>query len=165
MSKVLSVLKYALPTLLCALFVIFNVVPFSINPYYRIPIPFIFSIIFYYGVFHPAVLNVICVFFIGVFADILIDGPFGLQTFFYVLIFFIANLNRRYFLTLNFADFWLAYTLVCAAVLLMMYLFFMIISLSIPPFMPVVFQYSVLVLTYPIMAWLCGWLNLKIGRA
>ncbi|MBR6674647.1 MAG: rod shape-determining protein MreD, partial [Alphaproteobacteria bacterium] len=111
MSKVLSTFKYVLPTLLCVLFVMFNVMPFSLNPYYRIPIPFVLSIIFYYAVFHPSVLNVICVFFIGIFADTLMSTPFGLQTFFYVLIFFIANLNRRYFLTLNFADFWLAYAL------------------------------------------------------
>jgi rod shape-determining protein MreD len=165
MSKVLSVLKYALPTLLCALFVIFNVVPFSLNPYYRMPIPFVLSIIFYYAVFHPAVLNVICVFVIGVFADTLMSTPFGFQTFFYVLIFFIANLNRRYFLTLNFADFWMSYALVCGGILLLMYLFFMMISLTVVPFIPMVFQYSVLVLTYPVMAWVCGWLNLKIGRA
>ncbi len=165
MNKVLSTFKYALPTLLCVLFVMFNVMTFSLNPYYRIPIPFVLSIIFYYAVFHPAVLNVICVFLIGVFADILMSTPFGLQTFFYVLIFFVANLNRRYFLTLNFADFWMAYALVCAGVLLLMYLFFMVISLSVPPFMPIVFQYGVLVLTYPVMAWLCGWLNLKIRRA
>lgn len=165
MSKVLSVFKYALPTLLCMLFVIFNVMPFSLNPYYRMPIPFVLSVIFYYGVFHPAVLNVICVFLIGIFADILMSTPFGLHTFFYVLTFFVANLNRRYFLTLNFADFWLAYTLVSAAVLLLFYLFFAVISLSVPPFMPIIFQYNILVLTYPVMAWVCGWLNIKIGRA
>lgn len=164
MSKVLSAFKYALPTLLCVLFVIFNVMMFSLTPYYRIPIPFVLSIIFYYAVFHPAVLNVICVFLIGVFADILISSPFGLQTFFYVLIFFVANLNRRYFLTLNFADFWLAYALVLSGILLLTYLFFVIISLTIVPFLPILFQYGVLVLTYPVMAWLCGWLNLKIGR-
>lgn len=165
MSKVLSAFKYALPTLLCVLFVIFNVMMFSLNPYYRIPIPFVFSIIFYYAVFHPAVLNVICVFLIGIFADILTSSPFGLQTFFYVLMFFVANLNRRYFLTLNFADFWLAYTLVLSSILSLQYVFFMIISMSVPSFMPIIFQYVVLIMTYPVMAWLCGWLNLKIGRA
>ena len=165
MSKVLSIFKYALPTLLCLLCVTFNVMPFSLNPYYRIAIPFVFSIIFYYAIFHPAVLNVICVFVVGVFADILMSTPFGLNTFFYVFLFFIANLNRRYFLTLNFADFWLAYTLVLMGIFLFMYLFFMIVAQTIPPFMPIVFQYCVLVLTYPVMAWLCGWLNIKIGRA
>ncbi|MBR5130257.1 MAG: hypothetical protein IKV03_03445 [Alphaproteobacteria bacterium] len=142
----------------------FNIMPFSLNLYYGIPIPFVMSIIFYYAVFHPAVLNVICVFFIGVFSDILMSSPLGLHAFFYVLTFFVANLNRRYFLTLNFADFWMAYALVIAGILLLWYLFFVIISWMFVPFIPIIFQYFILVFTYPVMAWVCGWLNLKIGR-
>lgn len=164
MNKVLSSLTYALPTVVSLLLVVLTLMPFSVNPYYRIPIPFIFGVIFYFGVFHPAVLNVVCVFFIGVFADILTGAPFGLQTFFYVLMFFVANLNRRYFLTLNFADLWMAFSLVLIGIMLLYYLFFMVVSLTIPPFIPMVFQYAVLTLTYPIVAWCCGWLNLKIRR-
>ncbi len=162
MSKVLSCFTYALPTLMCLGLVLATLVPFSLNLYYRMPTPFVFGVIFYFAIFHPAVLNVICVFCVGVFADLLTNTPFGLQTFFYVLMFFAANLNRRYFLTLNFADLWFAFSLVLGCVLLLYYFFFMIVSLSLPPFVPMIFQYGVLALTYPVVAWGCGWLNLKI---
>ena len=163
MNNVLIGLKISLPTLMCLMFVLFGSSIYSLTPFYQIPMPFVLSVIFYFSVFHPAILNVFCIFCIGIFADLIETSPFGLNTFFYVLIFFCGNIHRRFFLNLKFNDFWLSYALVLAGVLLLWYIFCIIATLTIMPFLPVLFQYAVLVFTYPAIAWLCGYLNLKIG--
>lgn len=163
MNSLLTGLKISLPTLMCFTLIVFNACLYSLIPFYRVPIPFVLSVIFYFGIFHPAVLNVVCVFCLGLLADLIGASPFGLNTFFYVLLFFVANLNRRFFLTLNFNDLWVSFCAVLASIFILWYLFFMLVGWTIVPFGPILFQYAFLVLTYPIMAWICGWINLKIG--
>lgn len=156
-------MKLSLPMLVCLALVLFNMMPFSLTVIYQIPIPFVLIVIFYFGVFHPAVLNGICVFIIGLFADLLMDSPFGLQAFIYVLLFFTANLNRRYLLSLSFEGLWMSFSLILAFVYLVWYLIFSFISFQLLTVSGFVFQYVVLVLCYPPVSWACGWLNLKIG--
>lgn len=155
--------KYALPTLLCMVLILFNSITFSFSLFYRTPILFVLTVIFYFAVFRPMVLNVIVVFLLGIFADLLGSGLFGLHAFFFVLMFFVANLNRRFILTLNFVDSWLIFAFILGILQLVWWALFSLLNLMIPPFMPILFQYVVLVLTYPFFIWLCGWLDLKIG--
>ena len=160
MSKILSnsliAFKYALPTLLCTTLILLNSITFSFVPFYRTPILFVLSIIFYFAVFRPIVLNVVLVFLLGIFADLLSGSLFGLQAFFFVLMFFVANLN--------FFDSWLIFSLILGVLQLLWWLSFSLLNLMTPPFMPILFQYVVLVLTYPFFIRLCGWIDMKIGR-
>ncbi|MBR4927129.1 MAG: hypothetical protein IKY98_02255, partial [Alphaproteobacteria bacterium] len=65
---------------------------------------------------------------------------------------------------LNFFDSWLIFSLILGVLQLLWWLSFSLLNLMTPPFMPILFQYVVLVLTYPFFIRLCGWIDMKIGR-
>lgn len=160
-----SWVKYLLPTFVCLMLVLLNTAVYSSAVFINAPVLFVWSVIFYFAVYHPLVLNVICVFFIGVFADLITAGPFGIHAFSFVLMFFVANLNRRFLLTLKFSDVWAVFGLILFAVQIIEYILSAALMMMWPPLLPMVFQYVVLMLTYPLISWGCGWLNLKIGGA
>ena len=163
--NVLSVtqFKYALPMTISMLLVLFGVAPFSLMPIYHTELPVVLIVIFCFAVFNPTLLNGICVFLIGLFADLLMAGPFGLQAFIYVLLFFVANLNRRFLLTLTFKYLWLAFSLILAFIYLVWYLMFTLVTFTFLSPGVFILQYIVLVLIYPAVSWCCGWLNGKLG--
>lgn len=163
MSKsLIKFVKSLMPTMICLVLVLAGIMPFSLLPFYTVPLPLVLVVIYYFAVFHPSALNCISVFFIGVFADLLTDSPFGLQAFSYVLLFFLANLNRRFLLSLNFAGLWTAFGVILAGTYLLWYLLFSLATLSWLNSDSLVFQYMTLVLIYPIISWVCGWFNMKI---
>lgn len=151
-----------MPTLLCLVLVLMTLMPFSIIPFYAVPLPLVLVVIFYFAVFHPSVLNCICVFLIGVFADMLTDGPFGLQAFSYVLLFFLANVNRRLLLSLTFGGVWAAFGAILFVVYFTWYLLFCLATLSWLNADALVFQYMTLLICYPLASFACGWFNVKV---
>lgn len=159
----LNKFKFFLPTLICLLLVLFGVAPFSFMPIYHTELPIVLIVIFCFAIFNPTVLNGISVFFIGLFADLLMAGPFGLQTFIYVLMFFVANLNRRFLLTLSFKYLWIAFGVILAFMYLIWYLLFSLTVLQFLSPNSFVLQYLVLVMIYPAISWCCGYVNSKLG--
>lgn len=155
--------KYAWPMSISLLLVLLSLAPFSFMPIYHTELPIVMIIIFCFAVFNPALLNGVCVFFIGLFADLLMAGPFGLQAFIYVLLFFVANLNRRFLLTLSFKYLWLAFAFILAVVYVIWYLLFSLVTFTLLSADSFILQYLVLVLIYPAVSWCCGWLNGKLG--
>lgn len=156
--------RFALPILVSLFFVLLDIMPYAFIPFYQVPLPLVLIVIFYFAVFRPRLLNGIAAFGIGIFADLLISSPFGLQAFIYVLMFFIANLNAKFLHTLEFKGLWVAFALILMVVYVCWYLLFSLASLTLLNIMPLVFQYMVIVLFYPLISWGCGWLNMKIGR-
>lgn len=163
MNKEWLWIKYTLPTLVCLVSVLMNATLFHTALFMNVPIAPVWIIIFYFAVFHPAVLNVIAVFCIGLFTDLITEGPFGIHTFSFVLLFFAANLNRRFCLMLKFSDLWAVFGLVLFGVRSVEYLLCALAMMMWPPLEVFVFQYIVLMLAYPAVSWGCGWLNMKIG--
>lgn len=163
--KVITLKQFncAWPTIISLLLVLFSLATFSLMPIYHTELPIVLIVIFCFAVFNPTLLNGICVFFIGLFADLLMAGPFGLQAFIYVLLFFIANLNRRFLLILSFKYLWLAFAFILAVIYLIWYLMFSLVIFNFLSAQPFILQYLVLVLIYPAVSWCCGWLNSKVG--
>ena len=64
---------------------------------FGICVPLVYVPIFYFAIFRPSVLNAYVLFGLGVFADCLNEVPFGLYAFLFVLLFFVARLNRLFF--------------------------------------------------------------------
>lgn len=151
-----------IPIFVCLTLVLLGVMPYSLLPFYTVPLPFVLVAIYYFAIFHPSALNGICVFFIGIFADLLTDSPFGLQAFSYVLLFFIANLHRRFLVSLTFVGLWAAFGVILFCTYLLWYLLFSLISLTLLNTDALIFQYLTLVIMYPILSWVCGWFNLKL---
>lgn len=165
MNKIIYHLKYAYPVLLCLFLIICNFATVSFNPYNRVPIPFILSVIFYFSIFYPSVLNVVIVFCLGLLSDLLIGPIIGIHTFIFVLLFFVANLNRRYIISLKFNDYLKSYALILGGVYIVWYMVGCLAVQSFLPLMPILFQYIILVCSYPLFAKVCTKIHMKLGSS
>lgn len=155
--------RLSVPAVMALLFILFSVIPFSFSPTTKIYVPLVLIVIYYFAVFRPSVLNVITVFFLGILTDLLLSTPFGLNAFFFVLVFFIANLARSFLLDMSFNGLWISFAVLMFVVDLLWYLFSSFIAgqwLFLGAF---ILQYILLVLFCPLVISFCCWLNIKLG--
>ena len=152
-----------IPAIIALLFILFSVIPFSFSPTTKIYVPLVLIVIYYFAIFRPSVLNVITVFFLGILTDLLLSVPFGLNAFFFVLVFFIANLGRSFLLDMSFNGLWISFAALMFAVDLLWYLFSCLISGEWLFLSPFILQYILLVLFCPLIISFCCWLNIKLG--
>ena len=110
----------------------------------------IFIPIFYFAIFRPTILNVFIIFALGLFADLINQTPLGILPFIFVLLFFIARLNRLFLKDLSFKSLWIFFG-VCATLLLAIQLFlFTLCEGSVIHTKFFFQQLTVLILLYPI---------------
>jgi len=155
--------RLSIPAVIALLFVLLSVLPFSVSPTTKIYVPLVLIVIYYFAIFRPSVLNVITVFFLGILTDLLLSTPFGLNAFFFVLLFFIANLARSFLLEMSFNGLWISFMLLMFIIDLLWYLFSSFMAgewLFLGAF---ILQYILLVLFCPLIISFCCWLNIKLG--
>ncbi len=155
--------RLSIPAIVAFLFVLFSVLPLSFSPTTKIYLPLVFIIIYYFAVFRPSVLNVITVFFLGILTDLLLHAPFGLNAFFFVLVFFAANLGRSFLQEMSFNGLWISFSVLMLIIYILWYFVSCLIAkewLTLPVF---VFEYILLVLFCPLIMSFCCWLNIKLG--
>lgn len=155
-------LRLCLPTLLALFFVLISILPISFTPSDFIYVPWVMPVIYYFAIFRPSVLNVFSVFLLGIIADLLMQTPFGLNTFFFVLLFFIANLSRRFLMNVNFQGLWGIFALIMAGMYAAWYLATCLIQGRFV-FGTFFIEYILLVLFCPLIMALSAWLNAKMG--
>ena len=152
-------LKKIIPLLLCLIIILLSQTP-NIQIIF---IPLVYIPIFYFAVFHPSLLNAYENFGLGLFADLISQTPFGLYSFLFVLLFFIARLNRLFFKDLSFNKLWSLFAL-CSGLLLLIELFlFTLVSGTVITTYFLFYQYIILNLLYPLGIYFLARLNDKIG--
>ena len=155
-----ALLKKSIPLLLCLIVVLLSQTP-NIQIIF---IPLVYIPIFYFAVFRPSLLNAYENFGLGIFTDLISQTPFGLYSFLFVLLFFIARLNRLFLKDLSFNKLWLLFA-ICSALLLLIKLFlFTLVSGTVINTYFLFYQYIVLNLVYPLGVFLLGRLNQMIGK-
>lgn len=155
----LALFKKSIPLLLCLIVVLLSQTP-NIQIIF---IPLVYIPIFYFAVFRPSLLNAYENFGLGVFTDLISQTPFGLYSFLFVLLFFVARLNRLFFKDLSFNKLWALFA-VCSGLMLLITLFlFTIVSGTVINTYFLFYQYIILNLVYPLGVFLLGRLNDKIG--
>lgn len=151
------------PFLFAVLLITLGTAPVSWIAYSGVPIPFVLPIIFFYAIYRPTVLNVICVFLLGIYADLLTTAPFGLSSFFFVLFFFAANFKRRLLMTLSYKRLWLVFMILTALTELLSAAAFSAISHV--PFLYEGFfmRYLLLGMAYPLLMKMASRLDESVG--
>ena len=152
--------RQTVPFFVCILIILLSQIPdarFIFNTLIFIPI-------FYFAIFRPSLLNVFAVFSLGLLADLISQTPLGVLPFIFVLLFFIARLNRLFLKDLSFKTLWLFFTF-CSVLLLLIQLFLFTLCESSVVHTKFLFQQiTVLVLLYPIGIRLLSHLNNWIGE-
>lgn len=153
-------LKKIIPLLVCLMIILLSQTP-NIQIIF---IPLIYIPIFYFAVFRPSLLNAYENFGLGIFTDLISQTTFGLYSFLFVLLFFIARLNRLFLKDLSFNKLWLLFA-ICSALLLLIELFlFTLVSGTVIDTFFLFYQYIILNLLYPLGVFLLGRLNHMIGH-
>lgn len=154
-------LKRLCPFLFCVFLILCSLVPFHFLPYYQYPVSWIFVPVFYFAVYNPRCLSVWAVFLLGVMWESLIQSPLGVTCFCCVLLFFIANVFRKYFIELTFWPLWGVFASALLIVLLMEYELVSLLAKYPVSFHPVPVEFIILVLMYPFLMRFCAYLDSK----
>lgn len=118
---------------------------------------------FYFSVFNPKRLNILFIFVIGVFSDMLLFFPLGFQSFILCLMAFFAYLFKRSLLSLSFKGQWAVFCGVLLVVSLSgLSLLYLTQSKSVS-FLLFFVNYLTIVLSYPFIASFCAFINQKTG--
>jgi len=115
----------------------------------------LFIPIFYFAIFGPNLLNVFSVFFLGLFSDLINQVPLGLFSFIFVLLFFVARLNRLYLKELSFKTLWLLFIGISTIFLLLELFLFTLFEGSVVQTKFLFQQLTVLILYYPLGMYIC----------
>lgn len=126
-------------------------------------VPMVFIPIFYFAVFRPTLLNEYALFTLGLLTDLISGTSFGLFSFIFVLLFFIARLNRLFFKELSFSRLWLLFSLLTGLMLLTELFLFALCEGSVVQTKFLFQQATLLILFFPIGVNLCNRLNCWIG--
>ncbi len=151
------------PFLFAALLITLGTAPVSWIAYDRIPIPFVLPVIFFYAVYRPMLLNVICVFLLGIYADLLTQAPFGFCSFFLVLFFFVANLKSRLLMTFSYQRLWLVFAGLTFALDVISAAVFSLLTQM--PFLydGFVMRYVLVLMAYPLLMKMASRLDESVG--
>lgn len=122
------------------------------------------SFIFCFTVFRVAAFNSVVLFLLGLAADIILVFPLGLSSFLFCFVFFVAQFNRAYLREVSFCRQWFVFSVMAAAVFLSGLLFLKIAYGVIPQAEYLALEYAGLILFYPFIAAVSGWINKKMGR-
>lgn len=154
--------KRLCPFLLCVFLILCSLVPFHFLPRYPYAVSWILIPIFYFAVYNPKCLSAWAVFVLGLISECFIQSPLGVTTFVFVLLFFMANVVRKYLLEMTFWPLWSIFTTYLLIVLLVQYAFVSMLSPYHVSFMPVLVEFWILALVYPYGMRFCARLDRKI---
>ena len=160
-----SFFRRFLPFVFCLCLLTATRIPFHFLPNYPFATEWILIPIFYFAIYHPKCLSSWAVFLLGLFSDLMTQSSFGVMTFCYVLVFFIANFLRKYLVELNF---WALWGVFATLLFLILNIEYLLVSLQASTFVaayPIFVEFWVLILAYPFLMRFCAYLDRKIREA
>lgn len=164
MGQRVGYFRRLLPFLFALGLILFNAVPaYPLNGYFQ-SIPLVLIVIFYFAVFHPSALNDGMVFGLSIFADILVQSPFGLVIITYVLMFFVSHFLRSYLVNLNFFRLWGVFGFFTCSILSIQYVLFCLIQGQWMLFMPNMIGVIALILLYPFIIQMCAMIDAYVRK-
>ncbi|TNE37326.1 MAG: rod shape-determining protein MreD [Alphaproteobacteria bacterium] len=156
------ILRGSVPFALTFLLVLISVVPTGIGAV--VTPSFVGISVFYWSIHRPYLMNAPLVFLIGVLFDFLTGTPPGLTSLILLALHGIALTQRRVFIGKAFVLTWFGYILVAFGIAMLSWLIACLYSLALLPLMPVMTQYALSVLVFPMFAWGFGKLQNNILR-
>ena len=158
-------IKRLCPFLFCVFLILCSLVPFYFLPYYPYAVSWIFVPIFYFSIYNPKCLSAWAVFLLGLILEFFIQSPSGVISFCCVLLFFIANLSRKYLLEMTFKPLWGVFALILLLTLFMEGSLVLLLAQYPVSLKPLLVEFGILVITYPFIMRFCAHLDKRIREA
>ena len=119
--------------------------------------------VYYWGIYRPDLLPKGLIFFVGIFHDALVGGPFGLWPLIYLAVHAVMTAQRRFFLGKKFILEWVGFMLIVPVIFAVIWL---VGSLFVGPrgdLLATALQAMVTIIMYPVLAWLMGRVRQSVG--
>jgi rod shape-determining protein MreD len=147
------VLRGSLPFVVTLFLILLSTVPTGSSGFAVVTPAFGTISAFYWSIHRPYLMSAPLVFLLGIFTDFLGGTPLGLSSLMLLLVHGIAVSQRRVFVGKAFLLTWWGYLLVAFVIALISWLVSCIYSLTLIPLIPVLTQFILSLLVFPLFAW------------
>jgi len=150
------VLRGSIPFWLTFFLALLSVVPMRIEGFAIVTPSLVTISVFYWSLHRPNLMSAPVVFVLGLLSDILTGVPMGLSPLILLLVHGISASQRLVFVGRAFIVTWWGFLLVGAGVAFLSWVIACLYSLSILPILPVLMQFVLSMLVFPLCAWCFG---------
>lgn len=157
-------LRGSVPFAITVLLALMSVVPIGISGYAIVTPSFAAISVFYWSIHRPYLMSAPLCFVLGLLSDFLTGAPLGLSSFLYLLIHAVAVSQRRIFIGKAFVLTWFGYFLIAFIIAMLSWIVACFYSLAILPLTPILVQYALSLLVFPLFAWGFGMLQNNLLR-
>lgn len=141
------------PFFISVLLVLFSALPFHIPGYGQIAANFGLMTVFYWAIYRPDLFPGIAAFCLGLWQDILVGAPVGMNALLLLLANWAIGSQRTFFQGKSFAVIWWCFSLVALATALAAWVMVAALNTTMINPMPGIFQAMLTVGVFPFVAW------------
>ncbi len=152
------------PFVLSALLVMFSATPIYLPTYGPAAPNLALIAVFYWTIYRPDLMPAIAVLVLGLWQDLLIGSPFGINAITLLLVHGAIVYQRTFFQGKSFAIVWWAFGLTAAIAALVFWLITMGYHIVAIDPAPLVFQFALTLAAYPFLTWLFAKIHHAILR-
>jgi len=142
-----------MPALLALLLVMVSAAPFYIPAYGPVAANWVLMAVFYWAVYRPELMPAPLAFALGLFLDIVVGTPPGMNALVLVLVRAAVVRQARTFRGISFIVLWWGFALVALCAAAVTWLLSSALSLTVLEAEPVLFQAALTVALFPFLAW------------
>jgi rod shape-determining protein MreD len=146
-------LRGSIPFWISLVLILFSVVPLRISGFATVTPSFLMISVFYWSLHRPYLLPAPVVFLLGLIFDILTGTPMGLTSLMLLVVHGIALPQRQVFVGKAFVLSWWGFLLIGAGISILSWLVACLLELAFIPILPVLVQFGLTVLFFPLLAW------------
>ena len=158
-------LRGSVPFAITVFLILLSVVPTGIDGFSVVTPSFVAISVFYWSIHRPYLMGAPLCFLLGVLFDFLTGTPVGLTSLLLLVVHGIALSQRRIFIGKSFALTWFGYVLVAFIAAILSWIIACLYSLAFLPLTPILLQFALSVLVFPLFAWGFGMLQNNLLRA
>ncbi|WP_334127727.1 rod shape-determining protein MreD [Sneathiella sp.] len=157
-------LRGSVPFALAVLMALLAVVPTGISGFGIITPSLLTISVFYWSIHRPYLMGAPLCFLLGILFDFLTGAPLGLTSLMLLLVHGVTLSQRRIFIGKSFVLSWFGYALIALIAAIAGWLIVCLYSLSLLPLAPVLIQYALSLLIFPLLAFGFGLLQNNLLR-
>ena len=157
-------LRGSAPFAITVLLALLSVVPTGASGFAIVTPSFVTISVFYWSIHRPYLMIAPLVFLLGILCDFLTGAPLGLSSLMLLLVHGVTLSQRRVFIGKAFLLTWFGFMLVSFGTALIGWLIACLYSLAILPLLPVLMQFVLSLVFFPLFAWGFGMLQNNLLR-
>ena len=156
-------IRNATPGFSLVFLVFVTVLPYRAPEASTIIPPLAVMAVYYWGIYRPDLLPKVLIFLVGIFHDALVGGPLGMWALIYLAVHAVMTSQRRFFLGKKFTLEWVGFILFVPPIFAAIWLVGLLFVGLHGDLSATVLQAVVIIVIYPVLAWLMGRVRQSIG--